>query len=338
MTVGVAVIGLGFMGRTHVRAYRNAGSACRLVGVYDIDPSRLTGESGEAGNIATGSDEARLFDPDEVFATDSLDKLLASDEVDAVSVCTPTDTHCAVARAALRAGKHALVEKPVSLDRAELGALDEEATRAGRLCMPAMCMRFWPEWAWLAETLRRGDLGPARSLAFERVGAAPSWGGGFYQDAARCGGAFHDLHIHDTDFVCHLLGAPKAVTSVGDHGRVTTLYHFDGGPRHVVATGGWMRGGVGFRMRYIAEFERGTADFDLTREPTLCLARAEGGGPRPVGVGPGAGYDGEVRAFVDAIASGGSAPVTLRDAAETLAVLEAEARSMESGRREAIDI
>ena len=104
MTVGVAVIGLGFMGRTHVRAYRNAGSACRLVGVYDIDPSRLTGESGEAGNIATGSDEARLFDPDEVFATDSLDKLLASDEVDAVSVCTPTDTHCAVARAALRAG------------------------------------------------------------------------------------------------------------------------------------------------------------------------------------------------------------------------------------------
>jgi len=340
MTVGVAVIGLGFMGRTHIRAYRDAAEAdgaCRLAGVFDIDPARRGGEAGESGNIATGADEARLFDPAEVFATDSLDALLARDDIDAVSVCTPTDTHAAVARAALQAGKHVLVEKPVSLDRAEIESLAEEAERAGRLCMPAMCMRFWPEWAWLAETVRTGAPGPVRSLSFERLGAAPSWGGGFYQDTARSGGALHDLHIHDTDFICHLLGTPASVTTVGDHARMTTLYRFDHGPTHVVATGGWPRGGVGFRMRYVAEFERGTADFDLTRDPALTLSSTSGDDEtRPVKATGETGYDREIRAFIGAAATGGPAPVTLREAATTLAVLEAEARSMSSGRPESI--
>lgn len=336
MTVGVAVIGLGFMGRTHLRAYRDAGDACRLAGVFDIDPARLTGNGGEAGNIATGSAEGALFNPAEVFATDSIDALMARDDIDAVSVCTPTDTHAGVARAALRAGKHVLVEKPVSLDRAEIEILAEEAEHAGRICMPAMCMRFWPEWVWLAETIRGGDLGPVCTLSFERLGAAPSWGGGFYQNTDRCGGALHDLHIHDTDFVCHAIGTPRAVTAVGDHGRMTTLYHFDDGPTHVVASGGWPRGGAAFRMRYLAEFERGTADFDLTREPTLMLGRIGDGEPSPVGVPAGTGYDAEILAFVAAAVSQTPPPVTLADAAETLAVLEAEARSMESGRQETV--
>ncbi|MBZ0173118.1 MAG: Gfo/Idh/MocA family oxidoreductase [Phycisphaerales bacterium] len=337
MTVGVAVIGLGFMGRTHLRAYRDAGDVCRLAGVFDIDPARLTGNGGEAGNIATGSAEEALFDPAEVFATDSIDALLAREDIDAVSVCTPTDTHTGVARAALRAGKHVLVEKPVSLHLAEIESLDGEAERAGRMCMPAMCMRFWPEWVWLAETIRGGDLGPVRTLSFERLGTAPSWGGGFYQNAARCGGALHDLHIHDTDFICHAIGTPRAVTSVGDAGRMTTLYHYDDGPSHVVASGGWPRGGAAFRMRYIAEFERGTADFNLTRNPTLTLNDIQGDGSSPVSVSPGTGYDGEVRAFLHSVESHAQAPVTLRDAATTLTVLRAEARSMESGRPETIE-
>lgn len=68
--IGVGVIGLGFMGRTHVAAYQAAAAAgfpCRLVAVCDPKPSRLTGELEANGNLATGS--GRLFDPKSVRGT-----------------------------------------------------------------------------------------------------------------------------------------------------------------------------------------------------------------------------------------------------------------------------
>jgi predicted dehydrogenase len=334
--IGIGVIGLGFMGSTHIGAYRAAGERCRLAGVFDLDRARLTGSAGGGGNIETdGNRDGRLFDPEEVFATDSLDALLARDDIHAVSVCTPTDSHIAVASAAIRAGKHVLVEKPVALERSAVRSLAEEAESAGVVCMPAMCMRFWPAWSWLRA--RVASDAPLRSLSLERIGTAPGWGAGFYQDDSRSGGALYDLHIHDTDFVCALLGTPAAVTSVGDTARITTVYHFADGPSHVVASGGWMRGGADFRMRYLAEFEGGTADFDLLRDPPLKRSNAaDATEPEAVEVPPGDGYEGEVRAFLDAIAGGNSPPVTLADADATLAVLEAERRSLETGRREEV--
>jgi predicted dehydrogenase len=334
MTLGVAVIGLGFMGRTHLASYSASGAACRITGVFDTDPARLTGRATGAGNIDTGSGEEGLFDPEAVFATDSLDDLLAREDIDAVSVCTPTDTHATIATAALRAGKHVLVEKPVTLSERELEAISAEATRSGRVCMPAMCMRFWPAWVWLADRVRDGRLGPLRSLALERIGSAPSWGGGFYQDDGRSGGAIFDLHIHDTDFVCGLLGLPEGVTSVGDRARLTTVYHYgvSGTPGHVTASGGWMRGGAAFRMRYLAEFEGGTADFDLTRDRPLLLGT--GGEAAAVELPDGTGYDHEIVAFLRAASTGDAPPVTLADAMDTLRVLHAEARALESRRRE----
>ena len=132
-------------------------------------------------------------------------------------------------------------------------------------------------------------------------------------------------------------GVPDAVTSVGDRSRVTTIYHFENGPRHVVASGGWLRGGAAFRMRYLAEFNDGTADFDLLREPTLTLSAASAeGDPQPVEVPSGDGYSHEIGAFIDACANHAAPPVTLADAAATLAVLEAEARSLETSRREPV--
>ena len=324
------------MGRTHIGAYRGLGDACRISGVFDLDAGLLSGGLVEGGNLASGeSTGERLFEPAEVFATDSLDALLARVDVDAVSVCTPTDTHVDVALAAMRAGKHVLVEKPVSLERAGIQRLAAEAERAGVICMPAMCMRFWPGWVWLKEKVRVDGI--PKSISFERLGSAPGWGGGFYQDAGRCGGALHDLHIHDTDFVCHLFGKPDAVSSVGDQNRLTTMYHYEDGPRHVVAAGGWLRGGAEFRMRYVAEFEDATADFDLSREPGLLWSSSGDEGCRePADVGEGDGYEGEARAFVGAIIDGVGPPVTLDDAAMTLAVLEAEAESLKTGERQAI--
>jgi len=333
MTVGVAVIGLGFMGRTHLAGYAAAGDACRLTGVYDMNPDRLSGEASAAGNIDTSGSVGQLFDPADVFATDSLDALLSRDDIDAVSICTPTDTHVRIATAALRVGKHVLVEKPVAISSGSIETLIGEAARSGRLCMPAMCIRFWPEWTWLADRIRDRAFGPLRSLAVERIGSVPAWGDGFYQDQSRTGGALFDLHIHDSDFVSSVLGRPDSVTTVGDLARMTTVYHYDGDSAvpHVTASGGWMRGGAAFRMRYLAEFERGTADYDISRDPTLLMSVDEVA--EPVRVPAGTGYDHEIVAFVRAIASGADAPVTLEDAADTTRILLAEASSMESRQR-----
>ncbi|MCA9288319.1 MAG: Gfo/Idh/MocA family oxidoreductase, partial [Phycisphaerales bacterium] len=107
----VGVIGLGFMGSTHVRCYQAAtlaGVACRLDAVADQDGARLTGTAAIAGNIGTGTPE-RLFDPARVRTYSRPPDLIADPAIDAVSICTYTRSHVDLAIAALHAGKHVLV-------------------------------------------------------------------------------------------------------------------------------------------------------------------------------------------------------------------------------------
>lgn len=328
MTVGVGVVGLGFMGQTHVRAYQGAGA--RLVAVCDADAGQLAGEVGGAGNLGESGPE-RLFDPADLVATPSLEEFLAAPGLELVSVCTPTDTHVAVASATLRAGVHVLVEKPVALSPEPIEALAADAARAGRLCMPAMCMRFWPAWAWIADAVRDGRFGGVRTARFERLGAPPAWGRAFYEDESRSGGALFDLHVHDTDFVVHLFGAPECVVSVGDARHVSTTYVYPGGPA-VTAQGGWMSApGWAFRMRCTVEFERAVADFDLGRDPELRVFTADGATLTPE-LALGTGWDHEARAMIGCVASGGEvAPATLDEAGAVTRVLLAERESLRTG-------
>lgn len=280
--VGVGVIGLGFMGATHIRAFRAAdlaGTPSRLVAVSDPNPDRLRGRPAAAGNLDTPSSAStpNLFDPDLVRACADPDDLLADPAVELVSICTPTDSHAPLAIAALRAGKHVLIEKPVALRAADVQGIADEARRAGRLCMPAMCMRFWPGWDWLRDRVLDRRYGRLLSATFQRLGSPPSWNRGFYGDPARSGGALFDLHIHDADFVRWCFGPPADVHSTGTTAHITTLYRYDAdpaAPTHVVAEGGQdFAPGFGFRMRYSAAFEHAAADWDLARTPTLVVSR-----------------------------------------------------------------
>ena len=330
--VGIGVIGLGFMGRTHVGAYARAradGAECRLVAVSDRDPERLTGAGGGDGNLDSGAADQRLFDPDDVHAYTDVDGLLADDSVDLVSVCTHTDTHVDLALRALRAGKHVLVEKPVSLDVAGVEALVRASEEAGRFCMPAMCMRFWPGWVWLKDAAARETYGRVISARFERLGAAPAWGGGFYGDPTRSGGALFDLHVHDVDFLFHLFGQPRSLSSCGTMAHVSSSFEYAGVPGLVVAEGGWMTApGFGFRMRYLVEFERGVADFDLLRDPVLMVHGEDE--PEVVSLEDRTGYDGEVRHAVDLALGKRIAPVApLADAVAVTRLVLAERESLE---------
>lgn len=286
--IGVGVVGLGLMGRVHIEAYAaaaKAGNACRLVAVSDRSPERLTGRTQVSGNLQAGGD-ALLFDPAVVSADADAARVFAHPEVELVSICTPTHTHIALALEALRHGKHVLLEKPVSLDPLEIERLDAAAHAAGRLCIPAMCMRHWPGWSLLKEALVDGRHGALKSLAFRRLGARPSWGAEFYDDPAKSGGALCDLHVHDADLVQWLLGVPDEVRTVGTLDHASTQYIYAGGPRLVTAEGGWLAGGaLPFRMGYLAEFEQATLEYDLRRTPPLELSRE--GRVESVDPGPG---------------------------------------------------
>jgi 1,5-anhydro-D-fructose reductase (1,5-anhydro-D-mannitol-forming) len=329
--IGVGVIGLGFMGRTHIGAYRaaaDAGFSCRLVAVADADPERLTGLAPASGNFDTGAPE-RVFDPDDVATYRTTEELLADPSVSLVSICTYTDTHPALAIQALEAGKHVLVEKPLAVHPADADRVVAAAEAAGTICMPAMCMRFWPAWAWLKERIEDGAFGAVRSAVFQRLGSPPAWGQTFYDDTARSGGAIVDLHIHDADFVHWCFGEPEAVVSTGSLHHVTTLYRYGShGPAHVIAEGGWDHDpGLGFRMRFVVVFEQATAEFDLGRDPQLTLCRQ--GEVEPVEVEPITGYDGQVRHLLRAIHDGSrDVRATPREAAAVVRMVVAERRSL----------
>jgi predicted dehydrogenase len=328
------------MGQRHVLAYNAAareGYPCKLVGVCDPDPARLTGRPGNAGNIGAAESEA-LFEPALVRATTNFDDLLRDPGVEVVSVCTYTDTHVDLALRALAAGKHVLVEKPVATSSVDVERLAAAAREANRVCMPAMCMRFWPGWDWLRWAIRTGRYGALRSASFTRGGARPGWTG-FYADYTRSGGPMFDLHVHDVDVLSWCLGTPASVACSGDASHFTTLYRFEAGrfgrpaaPVHVSAECGWDYAATGgFRMKYTAVFEHATAEFDLARVPALLLHTKESSGA--VELPPGTGYDGEVRHLVELLASGGQRPIaSIEEAAGVIRVLEREREAMAGGR------
>ncbi|MGH7133436.1 MAG: Gfo/Idh/MocA family protein [Phycisphaerales bacterium] len=331
-TIGVGVIGLGVMGQTHIRAYSAAidsGIPARLVAVCDPDEARRRGEGGEAGNLGTGG--ANLFDPAKVHGYADAAHLLADPKVELVSICTPTDTHVDLAIAALRAGKHVLLEKPVAIEPEEVRRLAEFAAGIGLLCMPAMCIRFWPGWDWLHERIKERTYGELRSLVLQRLGTGPGWNSAFYKDVARSGGAIIDLHIHDADFMFWCFGKPVSVRSQGSDQHVTTLYEYAKGPRHTTAEGAWtMHPSAPYFMRYRAAFEKATVEWDLNRSPQLLVY--DDAGVSPIELPPGTGYDGEIRHILRAIHAGSTkVDATLDDAVAVAEILAAERRSVEFG-------
>ena len=329
-TVRVGIIGLGSMGSTHLAAYRALARA-EVVAVADRDRNAR----GAAGGNIAGQGAGSLEGLDAAWFDDGR-ALIDHADVDLIDICAPTPAHVGLAMAAVEAGRHVLVEKPIDLSSARVRALADAAKAAGVVAMPAMCMRFWPGWDWLKAAVDDGRYGRVLGATFTRL--APHPGGAFYRDADASGAALFDLHIHDTDFVHHCFGVPATVASAGyahvtpgvDH--VVTRYGYgEAGPPLVVAEGGWaMAGGFTFTMRYTVNFERATARFDLDAPDKLVIS--EGGTTRPIALADEMGYAGEIRYLVDCLSEGRpAARSTMASAATTTAILEAERRSIEAG-------
>ena len=328
MTMRVGIIGMGFMGKTHFEAYGKIDEAA-VVAVADGEPKRAGGDlSGVWGNIGEGA--LTQLPMQQVQGTTEWRQLLAMSDVDVIDICLPTSAHLEVVLAALEAGKHVLCEKPLALTAADAQSIADAAEQAAGLFMPAMCMRFWPQWAWLKQAVADGRYGKVLAATFRRVASMPP---GWFCDGQMSGGALLDLHIHDTDFVYYLFGKPRAVSSRGysktsgriDH--VVTQYDYEQVPL-VQAEGSWcMQGGFTFEMRYTVNFETATADFDLSRPDPLIVS--QDGKAQPVGCGSGDGYLNELSYFAQCVQNARPpATVTAQDAVAAIHIVEAEGRSV----------
>ncbi len=250
--INVAVVGLGFMGMTHLRAYL-ANDSARVVAVCGVSRLPVNGVlQGVKGNIETGSNDIQLDTRVKVFR--KIEDLLADEEIELVDLCTPTPIHPEQAIATLKAGKHVLCEKPLARTSAAAREILRVAEASPGFLMPAMCLRFWPGWSWLKRVVQEETYGRILAARFRRVSEMPGWSKqDIYGGGVDLGGALFDLHIHDTDFVNFLFGRPAAVFSSGvtnsagtiDHVVTQYIYHgvrsprrgnlaFDAGLQHVL--------------------------------------------------------------------------------------------------------
>ncbi len=328
----IGVVGLGFMGSTHLQAYQKIVGA-DIVAVASSDPKKLAGDlSGIGGNLeAQGAkldfgDAKRYSTPEELFDDPA---------VEAVDLCLPTYLHASATNAALHSGKHVLVEKPMALSGGECDGMISAAQSNGKVLMVAQVIRFWPEYVAARDMIRSGEIGTVRSAAFRRRCAAPG-SSQWLRDRERSGGGAFDLLIHDFDYCVFLLGKPVAVSAVGYEDLeggvdvVDSRLHYEDGPT-VTVDGGWHnRGEYPFSMEFTIVGDEGVLEYH-SQSQRLKLYRVDGTHLEPP-LPEGDGFQGELQAFVRACEQGEPSSACLpEDSALSTRVTLAMRTSRENG-------
>jgi predicted dehydrogenase len=151
--IGLAVIGAGYWGPNLVRNFQ-ASPSFRLHWLCDLDVARARKVLGEYSTVS---------------ATGDYDAVLGDERVQAVAIATPAGTHLDVALAALRAGKHVLVEKPLAATYAEGRALVDEAARRGLVLMCDHTYCYTPAVSRIREIVHSGELGELHYIDSVRI-------------------------------------------------------------------------------------------------------------------------------------------------------------------------
>jgi predicted dehydrogenase len=151
--IGVAVVGLGYWGPNLVRNFFEIPEA-ELVAVCDLEPERL--------------DRISRRYPD-VRRTTSYAELLEDPAIEGIAIATTVSTHFALAQAALEAGKHVLVEKPMATSSKEALELIALAQNRGRVLMPGHTFLYSPPVNTVRDLIQSGELGDIYFISSSRV-------------------------------------------------------------------------------------------------------------------------------------------------------------------------
>ena len=223
--IGVGLIGLGTIGRSHARA---------LDALRDRAELRAFSGGDTSAAAETGWPDAAQVAPGE---------LLDRDDIDVVTICSPSGVHAEQALAALEAGKHVVVEKPLALTAADADRIVGLSTERGLRVSTISQRRLEPEVTAVRQALEAGQLGAVR-LATTQVHwwrdedyyAAAAWRG----DPAGGGGSLMNQGVHNVDLLQWLAGPVESVTA-----QQATIAHASEAEDTTVATVRFVSGALG---------------------------------------------------------------------------------------------
>lgn len=263
--LNVGIVGIGFMGRIHYLAYRQA-RGLKVAAIATRDPKKRAGDwRNTTGNFGPPGEK---FDLGQVARYENLDDLLADPKIDLVDICLPPAQHAAAAVAALKAGKHVFCEKPIALTTQEADRMVAAVQRSGKQLLVGHVLPYFPEYAFAYQTIRAGKYGRVLGGRFKRIISDPTWLKDFYNPRT-VGGPVIDLHIHDAHFIRLTCGMPAAVYSRGrTRGEVvefveTQFIYPDGGPLVSAVSGVIPQQGRPFTHAYEIYLEKATLLFDF---------------------------------------------------------------------------
>ena len=326
--IGVGILGAGFFGAYHARAIAQA-SGVRLVAVCAEDQALADGFAREHGGRPYGDWRAMLEDK----------------AVQAVAITVPHHLHRPLAVAALEAGKHVLLEKPMALSVAECSRIIAAAERSGAKLMIGQIMHFVRPCMVARGLIERGELGrPITGSSSLMKIWMESNRRGWHLDPATGGGMLMTAGIHALDQLIWLMdgrvASVSAALSASFHRQAADdsamlLLRFADGRFAQVASIGFRDGGMTYGMDLVCE--RGTLRIDIARGVMIGRDGQWSDVPDSSEADWMQNAIGrEWQAFADAIAGKGEVPVTGDYGRHIIACIEAAMRS--SGERRDVTV
>jgi predicted dehydrogenase len=318
------------MATAHARHWARLPAA-RITSIVSLDPEKAIGlASSCAANVHL-----------------SFDQCLAEDQPDIVDVCTPTLTHSDIAVAALEAGKHVFLEKPMARTLAECDRIIDAAKKANTIAMVAHVVRFFPEFAAAHAQITAGAVGQIASVRTARMSGYPRGGWhNWYASPAESGGVVLDMIVHDFDWLRWCFGDAARVYAVGLYGKseyigsldyaLVTIRFKSGVIAHVC--GSWAHT-TGFRTTFEVCGDKGMIDHDSIRSVPFTIAkRTEASAAPSVAVpqNPMASEDDpffkELSHFMHCVSTNSKPSITLADGRAAVAIALAALESIQSGK------
>jgi len=194
--IRIGVIGTGSISECHLVPYSSNPQAV-ITAICDVNEERARQVADKYGANQVYTDYREL---------------LANPNIDAVSICTWNNTHAPISIAALQAGKHVLVEKPLARTVEEALQIEQAVRESGKLLQVGFVRRYDPNIQMLRQFVDNGEFGElyyAKASTIRRIGNP----GGWFADVERSGGGpLIDIGVHVIDLCWYLMGRPKVKT------------------------------------------------------------------------------------------------------------------------------
>lgn len=326
MSIKFGVLGAGRIGQVHARAIAQVQDAELLA-------------------VAEPFAEAAQAMQDKYGCTiQTIDEIAANTQVDAVIICTPTDTHADLIEKFSKAGKAVFCEKPVDLDVGRAIKCMSVVEETNGKLMVGFQRRFDPDFLNLKKNIDDGNVGDVEMITLTSRDPSPPP----YDYIKRSGGIFRDMTIHDFDVARWLLAeevetvfasasvlVDDEIGKLGDFDSVNVILKTVSGRQCTVTNS--RRATYGYDQRIEVHGSKGTVTANNHLQHSVCVANGGGYTQAPLQnffmSRYTIAYANEIAAFVDALQSGSKMPTNGHDGLMALAIADAASRSVETGEK-----